>query len=315
MSAADLMGRAVRAMRAAGVTVVEVPGYATRGWKDRTFTPTAVVWHHDASPPGDSPGVPTWMAEQLDGTGNGAHWWVSRSGVWWAVAALWCPHTGAVLPGMPDNDNAWGVETDHTTGEEWPTAQLVSMRRGTAVLLDVIGEDVTALHMHKTICKPKGRKVDPFGIELDDEREAVRRTRTEDIDMTPEESAQLSRIETALKTLTERKDATGGFTVAWPTDNRIWLVDAAAGTRWAVPSPDVLTALRAAGVPHAGSWPAPRVAQFVDTGSVRAGIRPADVAAAIMDVLGPQVRADLAAAKTETDVDAILDGLASRLTA
>ena len=49
-------------LRAAGVDVEEWPG-----WDERTrpgaFLPRAVMWHHDASPPGPSPSVPAYIAE------------------------------------------------------------------------------------------------------------------------------------------------------------------------------------------------------------------------------------------------------------
>lgn len=201
--AVQLMERAIGEMRAAGLTVIEVPGWRTRGWEDREFVPTSVVTHHDASPAGPSPGVPTWMAGQLDGNGNGAQWWVSLTGVWYAVAALWCPHTGAVLPGMPDNDDAWGVETDHTTGESWPVVQLTSLRVGQSALLRVLGRDAMSLHHHKSICKPKGRKVDPDGLDLESERLIIGPliTAPREDTMRPDQEAKLDRVLAAIQSL------------------------------------------------------------------------------------------------------------------
>ena len=45
-------------LRKAGLQVVEYDGWRARGLSEtRTFDPDSVIWHHDASAPGDSPGV------------------------------------------------------------------------------------------------------------------------------------------------------------------------------------------------------------------------------------------------------------------
>lgn len=158
-------------LRAAGLTVKESSGWQSRG---RPFGDLrAVVWHHDASPPGDSPGVPAYMLREMAAGRAGAQLWVDRRGTWYVLASGVAFHAGKVLPGMPGNSQSLGVETDHTTGEAWPEPQLVSLRRGTAVILRRLGRDATALHMHKTICAPPGRKVDPDGLSLPHERGRV----------------------------------------------------------------------------------------------------------------------------------------------
>jgi hypothetical protein len=155
-------------LRAAGLTVKTYDGWKGRGGG---FTDlSSVVWHHDASPPGDSPGVPAYMIRQIDAGRAGAQLWVDRRGVWHVVAAGKVSHAGKVRPGMPGNSNSLGIETDHTTGERWPTVQLASLRHGTAAILRRLGTDASGLHMHKTICDPPGRKVDPDGLDLHTER-------------------------------------------------------------------------------------------------------------------------------------------------
>jgi len=74
---------------------------------------------------------------------------------------------------MPNNSTSFGIETDHTVGEAWPTAQLASLRKGTAAILRRQKLSESALHFHKTICDPIGRKVDPAGLELLEERRRV----------------------------------------------------------------------------------------------------------------------------------------------
>lgn len=161
------------ALRAAGLHVVELPGWQTRGQTDGPFAPRAVMWHHDASAPGDSPGVPQMMAN-LDN--NGAQCWVDRYGTWHMVAAgrMWHAGSGGGwgrIPAAAGNTYAVGIETDHTTGEDWPTVQVSSVRRGTAVLLRYLGAspgDALCGHKEYRITNP-----DPDGLDMANERRAV----------------------------------------------------------------------------------------------------------------------------------------------
>ena len=155
-------------LRAAGLTVVEHAGWRARGHGDFTDL-RAVVWHHDASAPGDSPGVPAFMLKNWDKAA--AQLWVSRDGTWHVLASGVAYHAGKVLPGKPSNHYSLGVETDHTTGEDWPPALLRSLRLGTAAILGRLGvAPDPGLEFHKTICSPKGRKSDPDGLDLTAER-------------------------------------------------------------------------------------------------------------------------------------------------
>lgn len=161
-------------LRAAGLTVREYPGWKTRGHGPLNSV-EAVTWHHDASPAGPSPSVADYLYRGLADAGSpgDAQLWVDRAGVWHVLGAGRAWHAGKVLPGMPDNWTSLGVETDHTTGEAWPPAQLAALRAGTAAILRHQGKSSRALHFHKTICSPVGRKVDPAGLDLAAERAAV----------------------------------------------------------------------------------------------------------------------------------------------
>lgn len=161
------------ALRAAGLKVVEHDGWRSRGLStERRFEPRAVVWHHDASAPGDSPYVPASMIARFETAA--AQLWVDRYGRWHIIASGRAPHAGVVLPGKPDNYTSIGIETDHTSGEDWPPALLESLRTGTAVILKHLGVSAEAgLHFHKEICSPPGRKIDPAGLDLAPERSRV----------------------------------------------------------------------------------------------------------------------------------------------
>lgn len=154
----------------AGIKVVLTPGWLTRSHGELAED-FAIVWHHDASPPGDSPGALGWMINNWPNAS--AQCWVDRYGVWHLVGVGVAWHAGATLPGMPNNYSAIGIETDHTTGEDWPPALLDSLRQGTAAIFKARNRDSSALHFHKTICSPPGRKSDPDGLDLATERAAV----------------------------------------------------------------------------------------------------------------------------------------------
>lgn len=181
----------------AGLTVRTYPGWETRGHYAGGFDGLrAVVWHHDASAVGDSPGVPAYLLEQW-GTAS-AQLWVDRAGVWHVVAAGPAYHAGRVLPGMPGNHDSLGVETDHTTGEAWPVAQRDSLRTGTAAILRTLGVGPEGLHFHRTICAPPGRKTDPDGLDLVHERQVLDLlipNPPEEVDVTTEELRTVVREE------------------------------------------------------------------------------------------------------------------------
>lgn len=204
-------------LTAAGVKVVTYPGWATRSSLGKrnpgpagplATTRPAVLWHHDASPPGDSPGaLNNWMRPQLAVPGAAsANVWVDRAGTWHILAAGTTWHAGDVNDSRWSNNNSIGIETDHTTGEDWPPALLSSLRRGTAAILTHVGrtpED--GLNFHKHVALPRGSKVDPDGLDLTYERATVgalmtNPTQGEDDMADPATQAQLARIENLLST-------------------------------------------------------------------------------------------------------------------
>src|SRR5436305_8861367 len=95
----ERMLRLPGARRTAGVLVAEVPGWQDRGHTDQgSFTPRAVMVHHDGSDPGDSPGGLDWIIGGFDSSFDehyDAHCWVDRHGVWHVVAAGLAQHAGS----------------------------------------------------------------------------------------------------------------------------------------------------------------------------------------------------------------------------
>lgn len=158
-------------VRREGLAVEVVSGFATRSHGDFRKNPPYIVWHHDASPAGPSPGVLGWMISNWNSAS--ANIWVDYRGKWWFVGAGISYHAGAVLPGMPNNQTAIGIETDYTVGETISWNLYDSLRRGTAAIMRAMNQPDSDLHFHKTICSPKGRKQDPWGMDLATERNAV----------------------------------------------------------------------------------------------------------------------------------------------
>lgn len=159
-------------LRDAGLTVVEHDGWKARGLPGQSFDPRGVVWHHDASKAGSSPGVPAYMLARF--TTGAAQLWVALDGTWHVLAAGRAPHAGVVKPGAMSNYSSLGIETDHTVGEPWPSDQLRSLRVGTAAILRQLGVlPTTGLAFHRTVAFPPGRKIDPAGLRLKRERRIV----------------------------------------------------------------------------------------------------------------------------------------------
>ncbi len=154
-------------LRAGGLTVQEHPGWKTRTQTDGPFAPRALIFHHDASAVGPSPTVPAYLA---DTSHPGAQLWVAYDGTWHTIAAGRMWHAGAgggwgVIPAQAGNTFSVGVETDHTTGEPWPPAQLAAIIKGVAALCSHYGWDpAIAVCGHKEYAPL--RKVDPAPMDM-----------------------------------------------------------------------------------------------------------------------------------------------------
>jgi Putative peptidoglycan binding domain/N-acetylmuramoyl-L-alanine amidase len=145
-------------LRAAGLTVVETPG-----WQSRSHGPfpdsIAGVWHHDGSPAGNA-GALGWMIANWNNAS--ANFWVDRDGTWYCVGAGVAWHTGPIVMGTPGNFECFGVETNQTVGETPAPAMLEATRAGFAALFRHMGRNADSLWFHKSIARPPGRKVDPW---------------------------------------------------------------------------------------------------------------------------------------------------------
>jgi hypothetical protein len=148
------------------------------GWNGMGYRQLrGIMWHHDASPAGDSPGALYWC--MYSSLAPCAAIWIDRRGKWWIYAAGMTNHAGVgsspLAPNSSGNSVYLGIETDMgAPGEQWPKPLLDSLRKGTAVLMKHYKLDpAVALEFHKTYAP--GRKNDPAHLTLSKERKRVAR--------------------------------------------------------------------------------------------------------------------------------------------
>lgn len=166
-------------LRAAGLTVIELPGWKQRG-ESGEFDPIGLLLHHDAmglgwnSNPGDDMNVPQYMSQ--NGV-DGSQLWVRKDGAVVVMAAGRKWHAGAgSWPGVPGSGNTYllGIETDHTVGDPWPDAQVQTIYRSSRSLADHYGLHVYIGHKEWA----PARKIDPENFDLDAWRAYIRRPAT-----------------------------------------------------------------------------------------------------------------------------------------
>jgi N-acetylmuramoyl-L-alanine amidase len=174
-------------LRRADLEVRESPGWKTRGRPPSKggFDPRALMFHHDASAKGPTPGSAHSIAKvghrspdpDKDVPPPLAQLWVDTDGVWHVLAAGRSNHAGlgkgfGRIPRDSGNTYAIGVETDHTVGEEWAPGQRNSIIRGFAALADAM-----SIKPEQSICGHKeyapDRKIDPKPMDMDSFRKDV----------------------------------------------------------------------------------------------------------------------------------------------
>ena len=155
-------------LRGAGLRVVEIGGWQTRGHGPMVAVRT-IVCHHTGSKgtgsndypslrtvrDGRDLGTPTELAGPLAQLGLGV------SGTWYTVAAGRAWHAGVVLRPDYGNSYAVGIEAQGDGVSPWPAVQYDSYAIGCAALARRYGLPVDRVLGHKEVCSPPGRKPDP----------------------------------------------------------------------------------------------------------------------------------------------------------
>lgn len=168
-------------LRDAGLEVVEVDGWQTRG-ADLPGLCSVVVGHHTATPrvpANDDEDIPTLrllVNGRADLPGPLCQLGLGRSGTFYAVASGKANHAGrGRWAGIVNSRRTIGIEAEHPGSGPWPPAQVDAYDRGVAALLRELGQDAQHYAGHREWALPRGRKVDPGGLELDAQRTRIAR--------------------------------------------------------------------------------------------------------------------------------------------
>lgn len=163
-------------LRAAGQQVQEVPGWEERG-RPYTYRPHGVLWHHTAGPEFEhstsrTPSLRTVIEGRAGIPGPLSQTLLAPDGTWYVVAAGYANHAGrGSYPGIDrGNPELLGVEAEESGDGDWIPVQLEALREGTAAIMDFAGWEILLGHKEWT-----DRKVDPAGLDMNQERALVRK--------------------------------------------------------------------------------------------------------------------------------------------
>lgn len=152
-------------LRAAGLKVIEEPGWQNRGHEEMGKV-QFIICHHTAS----HIGTPT--DNEIEVVTHGRHdlagplcnLFLSRDGTFYIIAAGMAYHAGkGIWHGITrGNSQSIGIEADNDgIGETWPEEQMDAYARGCAAILKHIGAEAIMCCGHKEYCLPEKRKIDP----------------------------------------------------------------------------------------------------------------------------------------------------------
>jgi hypothetical protein len=156
-------------LRAAGLKVVEVPGWQWRGHGEMSY-PQGVLLHHTAgSSVGNMPSLDQVTRGRSDLAGPLCNLALGRDGTYYVVAAGKGWHAGiGSYNGIHDGNGRFiGIEAENTgytrgpKAEKWPEVQMKAYEKGVLALLNYIHAPVKMAVGHREFALPVGRKVDP----------------------------------------------------------------------------------------------------------------------------------------------------------
>lgn len=162
-------------LRRAGLDVVEIPGWKTRG-RPGTFAPIGILCHHTAGA-ADGLAYATWMAMvgRDDLPAPLAQLGLNRKGTYFVQAAGRANHAGKCKPiaGLKalsgrdygdGNAQLVGIEAMNTGSEGWTTAQYDAYVRGCAAINAAYGFPASRTLAHRETSL--SGKPDPGGIDM-----------------------------------------------------------------------------------------------------------------------------------------------------
>jgi peptidoglycan hydrolase-like protein with peptidoglycan-binding domain len=156
--------------RAAGLKTADVDGWQTRG-HGPMGEPKGVILHHTAGGRGGNmPSLGTITKGRPDLAGPLAQYGLGRDGTVYCVAAglAWHAGRGSWRGVTAGNSQMIGIEAENDgVGEPWPSVQAEAYVRLVAAILKQIGASPIMACAHREWALPKGRKIDPTGIDMD----------------------------------------------------------------------------------------------------------------------------------------------------
>lgn len=172
-----LLTRLPEVLRAAGLRVVEEPGWLTRGHGPMVAVDGTVV-HHTAGPrAGIFPSRNVLVSGRPGLAGPLCHLGIDRDAVVHVIASGLAWHAGQVRAVSYANPRRIGIEVESSgvDADPWSPAVLDAVELTNAALAlewhfgagDVLG--------HREVCYPAGRKIDPHPVDMARLRDAVDR--------------------------------------------------------------------------------------------------------------------------------------------
>ena len=166
-------------LRAAGLEVVEHPGWETRG-RTYPFQPVGVVLHHTASAPGrDTPSLGVVVTGRAEIPGPLCQVLIGRDARVHVIAAGPANHAGKGgpwhrIPRDLANRLTIGIEIEHTgtKTEPWDKQVVSAAATATAAITRHLGASTTYVLSHKEWAPT--RKIDPYAWDMDAFRATVK---------------------------------------------------------------------------------------------------------------------------------------------
>lgn len=168
--------------RTSGLEVIEVDGWRTRGHGPMTDVLT-IIDHHTATPddvPGDYPSLAVVRDGRPGLDGPLSQLGLGRSGAVYVIAAGLSYHAGAVRDTSYSNWHAIGIEGESAGAGRWTAAQRDAWPRLNAALCRGYHLPAHRVLAHREVCDPVGRKPDPTGIDMGEQRTEVQHILTAD---------------------------------------------------------------------------------------------------------------------------------------
>lgn len=164
-------------LRKAGLTVIEEPGWQTRGHGDMGPVKGVLCHHTAGSAHGDMPSLEVITNGRPDLAGPLSQLGLGRSGTYYVVAAGKCWHAGAgAWQGITSGNSSFiGIEAENTglPDDPWPKVQMDAYAKGCAAILKHVGAPSLMCVAHREYALPHGRKNDPSFSDMHAFREAV----------------------------------------------------------------------------------------------------------------------------------------------